>query len=81
MEYAVLKSGGKQYRVSTGETLEIDKVEGAKDASVELEEVLLYVSGEVFKVGKPTLVGFKIKAKVLEQKKVDDHWSVLIEKQ
>lgn len=71
MEYAILKSGGKQYRVSPGQTLEIDKIDGVKDATVELEDVLLFVSGEEVKIGKPTLPGVKVKVKVLEQKRGD----------
>lgn len=71
MEYAILKLGGKQYKVSPGEILEIDKIEGAKDATLELGDVLLFVSEGDVKIGKPTLSGAKVKVKVLEQKRGD----------
>ena len=71
MEYAVFKSGGKQYKVKKGDVLEIDKIEGVEDKPFFFEEVLLYVSDGNFKLGKPNLAGFKIKAKILKQKKGD----------
>lgn len=71
MEYAILKTGGKQYKVSKGDTLEIDKVSGEENKSVFFEDVLLYVSDEDFKVGSPLVSGFKIKAKIMKQKKGD----------
>ncbi len=69
MEYAVIKTGGKQYRVSVGDILEIAKLEGDIASSVTFENVLLWVSDSQVKIGKPMLPDVKVKAKILEQKK------------
>ncbi len=69
MEYAVIKTGGKQYRVSAGDVLEIAKLPEPKDSAVTFEEVLLLVSDSTVKIGKPTLPSVKVRAKLLEQKK------------
>ena len=69
MEYVVFKTGGKQYRVKPGDILEVDKLPLEKDAVTTFEEVLLWVSDGVVKIGEPILSDVKVKAKVLEQKK------------
>lgn len=67
MKYAVIKTGGKQYKVSEGDILEVDKLE-VKDDSVNFENVMLLVNDETVEIGKPFLEGVKVKAKLLEQK-------------
>ncbi len=69
MDYAVIKTGGKQYRVSTGDILEIDKLPQLKESVVTFEDVLLWVAGDQVKIGKPVLSDVSVKAKILEQKK------------
>ena len=69
MKYAVIQTGGKQYKVSEGQTLEVDKLD-AKDGFVTFEKVLLLVSDENVEIGKP-LLNTNVKAKLLEQKKGD----------
>lgn len=69
MEYAVIKTGGKQYRVSSGDVLEIDKLPQDADSNITFEDVLLLVSDSSVKIGKPMLSSVKVKAKLLEQKK------------
>lgn len=78
MNYAVIRSGGKQYKVSPGDVLELDKLAIGKDATITFEDVLLWVSdssvgsgqvGREVKVGTPTVAGVKVKAKVLDQVK------------
>lgn len=64
MNYAVVKVGGKQYKVSEGQTLEVDKLE-SKNGKVELETLLL-VTDKGLKIGKPFVSGVKVIAKVLE---------------
>ncbi len=66
--YAVIKTGGKQYKVSEGDLLKVEKVEGAVGDSIELDEVLM-VGGEEVKVGTPLLPGAKVKAQIVEQGK------------
>jgi large subunit ribosomal protein L21 len=70
MKYAVIKTGGKQYRVSEGDTLEVDKLE-VKENQVVFDNVLLLVEDENVQIGKPFIEGAKVKAKLLEQKKGD----------
>ena len=67
MNFAIIKTGGKQYKVQEGDTLTIEKL-GQNDGEVVFEEVLLVANGEV-KVGKPTVSGAKVTAKILEEGK------------
>ena len=62
--YAVIKTGGKQYRVAEGQTLKVEKLEVEEGASVELAEVLLVSDGETVTVGAPTVGGAIVTATV-----------------
>lgn len=64
MKYAVVKIGGKQYKVSEGDEIEIEKIDTPEGKSITFDEVLLLVDGKRVKVGRPKVVGVKIKAKV-----------------
>jgi len=66
--YAVIKTGGKQYKVSEGDLLKVEKLEGAVGDSIELGDVLM-VGGEEVKIGTPLLPGAKVKATIVEQGK------------
>jgi large subunit ribosomal protein L21 len=66
--YAVIKTGGKQYKVSAGDILKVEKLEGAVGDTIELDEVLM-VGGEEVKIGTPLLPDAKVKAKIVEQGK------------
>ena len=68
MNYAIIKTGGKQYRVTAGDILEVAKIETDKE-SISFDDVLLLVSDSEIKLGKPMLAGVSVKAKILEQKK------------
>jgi large subunit ribosomal protein L21 len=70
MNYAVIRSGGKQYVVRKGDKVVVDKID-SKDSNILLEEVLMIVSDSNLKIGKPTLSGVKVKAKILETRKGD----------
>jgi large subunit ribosomal protein L21 len=65
--YAVIRTGGKQYRVSQGDTLRVEKLAVEKGAQVELGEVLLVGGDGGVKVGQPLLSGAKVLAEVLAQ--------------
>ncbi len=65
--YAVVATGGKQYRVQTGETLRIEKIPGDVGTPVAFEKVLLYSDGETLSVGKPVLGNVKVNARIVEQ--------------
>jgi large subunit ribosomal protein L21 len=65
--YAVIKTGGKQYRVAADEVLTIEKVAGDAGATVEFTEVLMVAGSTDPKIGKPTISGAKVTAEVVEQ--------------
>lgn len=67
--YAVFRSGGKQYRASEGDRLRVEKLDVDEGASVSFDEVLLVGEGKDIEVGKPTLSGTAVTAKVLKQGK------------
>lgn len=69
MEYAVIKTGGKQYKVSKDTVLEVERLDIKPGEKFSLEEVLLHVVDGSSKVGKPKLTGVVIKATVLEHLK------------
>ena len=62
--YAVIQTGGKQYRVAEGTTLKVEKIEADEGASVELDKVLMVADGDDVKVGSPYVAGGKVTAKV-----------------
>ena len=64
--YAVFKTGGKQYRAATGDTIKVEKIEAEKGATVELDQVLMVGEGEDVKIGAPYLEGGKVTATVVE---------------
>ena len=69
--YAVFKTGGKQYRASTGDVLKVEKIDAEKGATVELDQVLMVGEGEDVKVGTPFLEGGKVTATVLDHGRRD----------
>ena len=62
--YAVVKTGGKQYKVSVGEKLKVEQIPAELDSQIELE-VLMIADGENIKVGSPVLAGAKVVAKII----------------
>ncbi len=64
--YAVIKTGGKQYRVSEGQLLKVEQLEGEIGQSIDFEEVLMIVDGEQSQIGTPLLSGAKVTAEVVE---------------
>ena len=67
--YAVIKTGGKQYRVQQGDVIFVEKIDAQADEQVTFEEVLLVNDGEATKIGTPVVEGAKVEAKVLAQVK------------
>ena len=67
--YAVLATGGKQYRVSEGDVIYVEKLNAEVDSTVELTEILAVSNGETLTVGKPVVEGAKVVAKVVSQGK------------
>jgi large subunit ribosomal protein L21 len=64
--YAVIKTGGKQYKVEKGDKLRVEKLAGSVGDAVTFDQVLM-VGGEALKLGKPILAGAKVEAKIVDQ--------------
>ncbi len=64
--YAVIRTGGKQYRVAPNEVIRVEKLEAEPGSTVEFDEVLL-VGGEETRIGRPLVEGAKVTATVLDQ--------------
>ena len=69
--YAVIVSGGKQYRVVEGQTLKLEKMEVEVGSTVNFDQVLMIGNGDDIKVGTPTVKGGKVTADVLSQGRRD----------
>ncbi len=64
--YAVIKTGGKQYKVTEGEFLKVEKLESPVGDTIEFAEVLM-IGGDAVKIGAPLVAGAKVTAKVAVQ--------------
>jgi len=64
--YAVIKTGGKQYRVQQGDKLRVEKLAGAVGDAVTFDQVLM-LGGEALKLGQPLVGGAKVEAKIVGQ--------------
>ena len=62
--YAVIRTGGKQYRVAEGDTVRVERLEAAEGDTVELGSVLLVADGDDVRVGAPLVEGGKVEARV-----------------
>jgi large subunit ribosomal protein L21 len=69
--YAVVKTGGKQYRVSSGEKLKIEQILADVGAEIVLDQVLMVADGEAVTMGSPLVQGASVKAKVVAQGRGD----------
>jgi large subunit ribosomal protein L21 len=69
--YAVIKTGGKQYRVSSGEKLRVELLDVEVGAAVQFEQVLAVGEGDAVKIGAPFVSGASVKATVLAQGRAD----------
>ncbi|MBI4301697.1 MAG: 50S ribosomal protein L21 [Chloroflexi bacterium] len=69
--YAILETGGKQYKVAPGQIVEVERLPLEEDATVEMGRVLLVADGDKVTVGKPVIEGAKVVATVLGEAKGD----------
>ena len=69
--FAVVKTGGKQYKVAPNDVIKVEKLSGDAGSSVDLADVLMLGEGEDLTVGAPTVEGAVVRAEVLEQTKGD----------
>ena len=71
MNIAIIKTGGKQYIVSEGQKLKIEKLNRNEGDEFDFEEILLFANGKEIKIGRPLVEDTKVSAKVLKQGKGD----------
>lgn len=71
MSYAIIQTGGKQYRVSEGDVLNVEKLDAAAGNETTFSDVLLVVNGDKVSLGAPLVSGASVKAQVVEQFKDD----------
>ena len=70
MSYAVIQTGGKQYKVRSGEILKIERLPNSKaDTKVEFKEVLAYGDDKIIEIGAPTVQGAKVEADLIKNSK------------
>ena len=70
MTYAVIQTGGKQYKVKASEILKIEKLENSKpESKIEFKEILAYGDDKTIEVGAPFVVGAKVEAKLIKNGK------------
>ena len=70
MSYAVIQTGGKQYKVKSGEILKVEKLPETKpDTKIEFKEVLAYGDNKIIEVGSPIVQGAKVEANLIENSK------------
>ena len=70
MSYAVIQTGGKQYKVRSGEILKIERLPNTKsDAKVEFKEILAYGDDKIIEVGAPNVQGAKVEANLIKNSK------------
>lgn len=67
--YAVIATGGKQYKVSEGETIRVEKIPGRVGDSVSFDRILMFSDGDSVRVGRPTLGDVAVTAHIVEQDK------------
>ena len=70
MSYAIIQTGGKQYKVKAGEILKIEKLEESKpDSKIEFKEILAYGDDKNIEIGSPVVTGAKVEANLIENSK------------
>jgi len=67
--YAIVQTGGKQYKVSPGDTVDVERLPAEEGSTIELDQVLLIADGEKVRVGTPTVEGAKVIAEVVGEGK------------
>ena len=73
---AIIKTGGKQYKVAEGDKIKVEKLEGEAGAKITFEEVLFVGDETTVKVGTPFIEGSKVEATVVAQGRHDKVWGI-----
>tara|TARA_Y100001970_G_scaffold42187_1_gene52524 strand:- start:171 stop:569 length:399 start_codon:yes stop_codon:yes gene_type:complete len=70
MSYAIIKTGGKQYKVKSGDILKIEKLpETKQDSKIEFKEILAYGDSKIIEIGAPVVDGAKVEANLIKNSK------------
>ena len=69
MAYAIIKTGGHQYRVAEGETIDVDLLDGGKDGKLTFGDVLMHADGDKLTHGNPLVTGASVTGEVVAQRK------------
>ncbi|MEA3354918.1 MAG: 50S ribosomal protein L21 [Patescibacteria group bacterium] len=69
MKFAVIKTGGKQYKVSEGDVIKVEKLKAKPKEKITFKDVYLLVDGTEVEIGQPLVKGVKVTAQVLDQQK------------
>ena len=69
MSFAIIQTGGKQYKVKTNEILKIEKINKEKSGKIEFKEVLAYGDDKAIELGEPTISGAKVEADLIKNSK------------
>lgn len=67
--YAIIKTGGKQYRVEEGQIIKIEKLAAEVGSSVEFDQIMLFSDDQGLKIGQPVVEGAKVVGKIIDQSK------------
>ncbi len=67
--YAIIRTGGKQYKISQGDTIRVEKIPGEVGEKVELKEVLFFQEGEKALAGRPLLPNIRVLGEILDQRR------------
>ena len=78
MAYAIIRTGGKQYRVEPGETIRVEKLPGEVGVDIEFDEVLLRSTDEGLQIGAPLVDNAKVAGRIVEQDKSRKNVSRLV---
>jgi large subunit ribosomal protein L21 len=65
--YAVIRTGGKQYKVHEEQVLKVEKLEGTQGSQIEFDDILMYSDGETITLGSPKVDNASVKAQIVEQ--------------
>jgi large subunit ribosomal protein L21 len=69
MTYAIIKTGGRQYRIAEGDTIDVDLIEMEAGKTATFDDVLMYADGDKLTHGDPLISGAKVTAEIVEQRK------------
>lgn len=69
--YAIIETGGKQYRVAEGQLLKVEKLDADAGQAVDFDRVLVVGEGESMKIGAPVVAGAKVKAEIVKHGRAD----------